>query len=108
MAAVNAAAVHENTVQPVLVADAAVCVLRQVLAVLDVQIQLFWELVPIIDLRKVRVMSWKILGDVMPAALFVDMSSVFEVWLNLHAGCIFRFSREMGPGDDLWITCASF
>ena len=46
----RASAVHQHTVQTVLVSLAAVCVRGQVLAIAHVQVQLLIELVPVIDL----------------------------------------------------------
>ena len=51
VAAIDAAAVHEDAVQPVLVAHRPVCIFREVLAVVDVQVQDLRKLVPVIDLR---------------------------------------------------------
>ena len=50
VAAVHAAAVHQHAVQAVQVAHAAVCVRRQEAPLPRVQVQLLWELVPIVDL----------------------------------------------------------
>ena len=54
MAAMNSSAVHQNAVQPVLVAHRAVCFGREVLAVFNVQVELLRELISVIDLHQIQ------------------------------------------------------
>jgi hypothetical protein len=51
VAAVDASAVHKDAVELKLVPDAPICVGAQILPVADIQIQLFIELIPVVDLR---------------------------------------------------------
>ena len=51
VSSMNTAAVDEHTVQLVQVAHAAVCIWRQELAILYIQVQLIRELIPVVDLQ---------------------------------------------------------